>query len=207
MFHEPPLLAHHVGEYTGILRFAALGSLIGVGLMRAFLPAIGAARRLLWVSIGGVGVNAVLNYRLIHGAFGLPRLGFLGSAVATTITIWLTAFALIWLLHGRQRFRHSSPPPARLPMMGELIGIGWPVAITYGVESTLFLATGLTIGVLGATSLAAHQIALNVASVAFMVPLAISRPPTCGSVTGSAQGRPSPRGMPASSHSASVWRS
>ena len=176
MFHEPPLLAHHVGEYTGILRFAALGSLIGVGLMRAFLPAIGAARRLLWVSIGGVGVNAVLNYGLIHGAFGLPRLGFLGSAVATTITIWLTAFALIWLLHGRQRFRHFvTAARPKLPMMGELIGIGWPVAITYGVESTLFLATGLTIGVLGATSLAAHQIALNVASVAFMVPLAIGQ--------------------------------
>ncbi|WP_175689441.1 multidrug efflux MATE transporter NorM [Burkholderia anthina] len=176
MFHEPPLLAHHVGEYTGILRFAALGSLIGVGLMRAFLPAIGAARRLLWVSIGGVGINGVLNYGLIHGAFGLPRLGFLGSAVATTITIWLTALALIWLLHGRQRFRHfviAARP--KLPVMGELIGIGWPVAITYGVESTLFLATGLTIGVLGATSLAAHQIALNVASVAFMVPLAIGQ--------------------------------
>ncbi|CAJ3034949.1 multidrug resistance protein NorM [Burkholderia pseudomallei] len=59
--------------------------------------------------------------------------------------------------------------------MGELFGIGWPVAITYGVESTLFLATGLTVGVLGESSLAAHQIALNVASVAFMVPLAIGQ--------------------------------
>jgi MATE family multidrug resistance protein len=128
------------------------------------------------VSIGGIGVNAVLNYGLIHGAYGLPRLGFLGSAVATTITIWLTAFALIWLLHGRARFRHFvSAARPKLPMMGELIGIGWPVAITYGVESTLFLATGLTVGVLGATALAAHQIALNVASVAFMVPLAIGQ--------------------------------
>ena len=45
---------------------------------------------------------------------------------------------------------------------------GWPVAITYGVESTLFLATGMTVGTLGEAPLAAHQIALNVASVAFM---------------------------------------
>mgnify|MGYP006914514564 CR=1 FL=1 len=72
------------------------------------------------------------------------------------ITIWLTAFALIWLLHGRARFRHFvSAARPKLPMMGELIGIGWPVAITYGVESTLFLATGLTVGVLGATALEA----------------------------------------------------
>ncbi|WP_186144151.1 MATE family efflux transporter [Burkholderia gladioli] len=176
MFHEPAELARHIGEYCRVLCLAAPGSLIGVGLMRSFLPAIGAARRLLWVSIAGVGVNAVLNYGLIHGAFGLPRLGFLGSAVATTITIWLTAIALVLLLHGRPAFRHfvaASRP--KLPMMGELVGIGWPVAITYGVESTLFLATGLTIGVLGESSLAAHQIALNVASVAFMVPLAIGQ--------------------------------
>ncbi|WP_246797105.1 MATE family efflux transporter [Burkholderia perseverans] len=176
MFHEPPMLAHHIGEYTRVLSLAAPGSLIGVGLMRSFLPAIGAARRLLWVSIASVGVNAVLNYGLIHGAFGLPRLGFLGSAAATTITIWLTAISLVLLLHGRptyRRFVAASRP--KLPMMGELVGIGWPVAITYGVESTLFLATGLTIGVLGESSLAAHQIALNIASVTFMVPLAIGQ--------------------------------
>ncbi|WP_257835157.1 MATE family efflux transporter [Burkholderia glumae] len=176
MFHEPPMLAHHIGEYTRVLSLAAPGSLIGVGLMRSFLPAIGAARRLLWVSIASVGVNAVLNYGLIHGAFGLPRLGFLGSAAATTLTIWLTAISLMLLLHGRPAYRQfvaASRP--KLPLMGELVGIGWPVAITYGVESTLFLATGLTIGVLGETSLAAHQIALNIASVTFMVPLAIGQ--------------------------------
>ncbi|WP_244102871.1 MATE family efflux transporter, partial [Burkholderia ambifaria] len=60
MFHEPAELARHIGEYCRVLCLAAPGSLIGVGLMRSFLPAIGAARRLLWVSIAGVGVNAVL---------------------------------------------------------------------------------------------------------------------------------------------------
>ncbi|WP_118180743.1 MATE family efflux transporter [Paraburkholderia phosphatilytica] len=175
-FGEPPLLAHNVGEYAAMLRWAAPGSLIGVGLMRSFLPAIGAAKRLLWVSIGGVFVNAFLNYSLIHGAHGLPRLGFLGSATATTITVWLSAAVLMALLHFRPRFRHfviATRP--RLPLMGELFGIGWPVAITYGVESTLFLATGLMVGLLGESQLAAHQIALNVASVAFMVPLAIGQ--------------------------------
>jgi multidrug resistance protein, MATE family len=59
--------------------------------------------------------------------------------------------------------------------MGELFAIGWPVAITYAVESTLFLATGLLAGLLGEMPLAAHQIALNVASVTFMVPLSIGQ--------------------------------
>ena len=175
-FHEPATLARNVGEYCAMLRWGAPGSLIGIGMMRAFLPAIGAAKRLLWVSIGGVFVNGFLNYGLIHGAYGLPREGFVGSAAATTITVWLTAFALVALLHLRPRYRHfvvAARP--HLPLMGELFSIGWPVAITYGVESTLFLATGMMVGVLGEAPLAAHQIALNVASVAFMVPLAIGQ--------------------------------
>jgi multidrug resistance protein, MATE family len=173
---EPPQLAEMIGHYTRVLCFAAPGSLLGVGLMRAFLPAIGAARQLLGISIVSVVVNAFLNYGLIHGAWGLPHLGFLGSATATTLTVWLTTLALALLLHAQPRFRHfvrvSRP---QWPILGDLVSIGWPVAITYGVESTLFLATGLTVGILGANALAAHQIALNVASVTFMVPLAIGQ--------------------------------
>jgi multidrug resistance protein, MATE family len=173
---EPPLLAHHIGEYAAVLRWGTPASLIGVGLMRSFLPAIGAAKRLLWVSIACVFVNGFLNYGLIHGAWGLPRLGFLGSAAATAITVWLSATVLMALLHLRPSHQHyvaARRPTA--PVMGELVSIGWPVAITYAVEATLFLTTGLLMGLLGATPLAAHQIALNVASMTFMVPLAIGQ--------------------------------
>ena len=173
---EPALLAQHVGEYAAVLRWGTPASLIGVGLMRAFLPAIGAGKRLFWVSIASVFSNGFLNYGLIHGAWGLPRLGFLGSAAATTITVWLTAAVLMALLHLRpshRRFVAAQRPSA--PLIGELVAVGWPVAITYAVETTLFLATGLLAGLLGAIPLAAHQIALNVASVTFMVPLAIGQ--------------------------------
>jgi multidrug resistance protein, MATE family len=173
---EPPLLAQHVGEYAAVLRWGAPASLIGVGLLRSFLPAIGAAKRLLWVSLACVFVNGFLNYGLIHGVWGLPRLGFLGSATATAITIWLTAIVLMALLHLRPSHQHfvAARRPTG-PMMGELVSIGWPVAITYAVEAMLFLVTGLLMGLLGETPLAAHQIALNVASVSFMVPLAIGQ--------------------------------
>ncbi len=70
-FHEPALLTKNVGEYCAVLRWGTPGSLIGVGMMRAFLPAIGAARRLLWVSIGGVFVNGFLI--LVIGALGSLR--------------------------------------------------------------------------------------------------------------------------------------
>jgi MATE family multidrug resistance protein len=103
-------------------------------------------------------------------------MGFLGSAAATAITIWLSAAVLLALLHLRPRFRHFvARTRPHWPVMGELVAVGWPVAVTYGVETMLFLATGLMVGVLGSTSLAAHQIALNVASIAFMVPFAIAQ--------------------------------
>jgi len=174
--NEPAGLAHDIGQYLSVLRWATPGSLIGIGMMRAFLPAIGAAKRLLWVSLAGVLVNALLNYGLIHGAYGLPRLGFLGSACATTITIWLIAITLVLLLHRHEhdrRFVTAMRPT--MSLMGKLLSIGWPVAITYAVEALLFLATGLMIGQLGRVQLAAHQIALNVASVAFMVPFSIGQ--------------------------------
>ncbi|WP_321817768.1 MULTISPECIES: MATE family efflux transporter [unclassified Paraburkholderia] len=173
---EPSVLAHQVGEYAAVLRWGAPASLIGVGLMRSFLPAIGAAKRLLWVSIGSVFFNGFLNYGLIHGAWGLSHMGFLGSAAATSITIWLTTLLLMALLHLRPSHQHfvSARRPTA-PLMGELFTIGWPVAITFAVEATLFLATGIVMGLLGATPLAAHQIALNVASVMFMVPLSIGQ--------------------------------
>lgn len=175
-FGEPAALAHDVGSYMDVLRLASFGSVISVGMMRAFLPAIGATQWLTWTSIASVGVNVVLNYGLIHGAYGLPRLGLVGSATATTITVWAVAIALVASLHASRRYRHfiTSTPPS-IPFMVELFGIGWPVAITYGIDAALFLVTGLMVGLLGPTPLAAHQIALSVTSMSFMVPLAIGQ--------------------------------
>ncbi|MDL5391371.1 hypothetical protein QSI13_24590, partial [Escherichia coli] len=79
----------------------------------------------LGISIVSVGINAVLNYGLIHGAFGLPRLGFLGSATATAITVWLTTLTLALMLHARhkmRRFVRFTRPS--VPVMRELAGIG-----------------------------------------------------------------------------------
>jgi MATE family multidrug resistance protein len=173
---EPASLAQAVAHYCLVLRWSAPATLVGIGVMRAFLPAIGAAERLLWVSVAGVFINAFLNYGLINGAFGLPRLGFLGSALATTLTLWVSALALLVLLHTRLSLRHwVRMVPPHWPVLGELFAIGWPVAITYGVEVMFFLCASMMAGWMGAGTLAAHQIALNIASVAFMVPLALGQ--------------------------------
>ena len=91
------------------------------------------------------------------------------------MTLWITAAALLLMLHGARHRHHVRLTAPRLRVVTELLAIGVPVSMTVLVEAALFLVTGLLIGVLGPVQLAAHQVAIVTASVTFMVPLAVSQ--------------------------------
>jgi MATE family multidrug resistance protein len=188
---EAPVLVRDVSAYLHVLRWGVPAGLLGIGMVRAFLPAIGLERLLLWVIPGGVVLNLVLNLWLIGGGLGLPAFGMAGSAAATTITLWVCALALAGLLHLHPAWRHHvRPRPPRPAIMRELLWIGLPVAVTAMVEAALFLATGLMLGVLGPGPLAAHTVAISVASVTFMVPMAIAQAANVCVAQESGAGRP-----------------
>ncbi len=173
---EPPPLAHDVGRYLGILRWATPAFLAGLGVMRAMLPAIGQATLLLRVTPAMAVANGLLNYALIHGVAGLPGLGLLGSALATTLTLWCTVLLLFGLLHGSRRRRMPVTPP--LPDWGEvapMLRIGLPISATIAAETMMFLISSLAAGTLGAAALAAHQIVLSIGTFTFMVPMALGQ--------------------------------
>ncbi len=173
---EPAALAHDAGRFVGVLRWATPGALLGMGLMRAFLPAIDRGGMVLWVSLVSAAGNGALCYGFVHGAWGLPMLGLRGPALATVLSLTAGAVALLLLLHGRpglRRFVAWRRP--RLTLLGAMLRLGLPVSATFAVETGLFLAIALLIGRLGPVPLAAQQVALNTLSVAFMVPLAIAQ--------------------------------
>jgi len=173
---ETGALVDDMAAYLRVLRWGVPAGVIGVGMMRQFLPAVGAQRVLLWIMPGGVALHAALNQVLIHGGFGLPGFGFAGSAAATTATLWVEAVSMLALLHGDRGFRffvRASRP--NLAVLGRLLAIGLPVGATVGVEVGLFMATGMLAGFLGPAALAAHMIALSATSVSFMIPLSISQ--------------------------------
>lgn len=173
---EPPELAQATGAFLDVLRWGVPGALLDIGLMRAFLPAVGQGRLLLWVSLAAILVNAALNWVLIFGAFGWAGYGMLGSAAATALSLSGISATLLALLHLRPALRrHVSPGSLHRATLVEMLRLGLPVSATFAVEAGLFLATGLLMGLLGAAALAAHQIALSVASMAFMVPLAVAQ--------------------------------
>ncbi len=129
---------------------------------------------LLWLIPSG--------YALTFGLGGLPALGAGGLGLASAAMMWLQMLALlVWLARSR-RFRDlglfarfDSP---RWPPIRDLLGTGLPIGFTWLMEGGLFIATALLIGRLGAAASAAHQIAINVASLCFMVPMALAEATT-----------------------------
>jgi len=172
---EPPELAALVGPYDQILLWATLPAM-WLAVQRSYLTAMSRPQIILYVAVAALLMNGFLNYGLIHGAWGLPEMGYLGSATATAITVWCQMIATsvgIYLMPNLARFHRWGALLWRDAR--EILHLGWPIAITIGVELLLFAAGGLLAGILGTTALAAHQIVLSAASLTFMIPHALNQ--------------------------------
>jgi MATE family multidrug resistance protein len=128
--------------------------------------------------IAGLLVLAPLGYALMFGAGPMPELGAAGLGYATAIVLWLQAGGFLLYLRRDRRFadlhlfaRFERP---HWPTIRGLLALGLPMGVSIFMEGSLFVATALLIGRIGAIDVAAHQIALNVASVCFMLPLGIA---------------------------------
>jgi MATE family multidrug resistance protein len=122
--------------------------------------------------------NAVVNWILVFGKFGAPVMGVRGSAWATvTARVAMAAFLLGVVLHreyGRRPGLFEAPPGIELGRMRRLIGLGLPAASQVTLEVGVFAAATALAGRLPPASLAAHQIAVNLAAFTFMVPLGVA---------------------------------
>ncbi|MDB5396350.1 MAG: family efflux transporter [Rhodospirillales bacterium] len=188
---EPPVLAGAIAHYDRVLLFAMPASLI-MATQRGYLAAMGRPWMVMAVALIAVVINGLLNYGLIHGAWGLPQLGYIGSCTATLITIWAMTAAIGLEMRLTPALRHFRLI-GRIDwhILRELATLGWPIAFIMAVEIVLFSLAALLIGRFGATPLAAHQISMSVASVTFMVPLAVSQ--AVNVRVGFYMGRQSPR--------------
>jgi MATE family multidrug resistance protein len=119
----------------------------------------------------------VLVYLLIHGALGLPRLELFGAGLATTIINFGMFLAGLWFAHRRRPFRKyqvlGNIWRNNWLLMRQLIVIGAPISVAFLLEYGLFAAAALLMGLISTTALAAHQIALQVTAILFMVPFGI----------------------------------
>ncbi len=139
-------------------------------------------------------VNAGLNWLLIYGSGPVPALGVLGSAWATTVSRWLLAGVLIALAWSdlRPHLRRRLPEVWDPAPLGRMLRLGLPIGFQYVLEFGAFALVALMMGWLGTRQMAGHQVAINLASLTFMVPLGVGD--AASVLVGHAVGRADPAG-------------
>jgi multidrug resistance protein, MATE family len=185
---QPARLIPEAGTYARLQAFAVL-PFLAYAVLRSLLS----ARARLWPQVVtilvGNAANALLDWIFVFGKFGAPELGATGAAISTVVCRWLMVLALLYL------GRRDIVPPLRalaeatvrrrvleLAPLWRLLRLGAPIGAQFALEMGVFAATGLLIGHFDALAggggghgehLAGHQIALQLASLTFMVPLGL----------------------------------
>jgi multidrug resistance protein, MATE family len=185
LYGEPILLA--LGQTPATARLAQhylFGLVWGVTpalwfmAIRGFMGAVNRPQPALWITLGAIPANALLVYPLIYGEWGFPRLELFGAGLATTTVNFATVLAALWFATNRPPFRKYRVLGRiwRIDwrLMRQLVGIGAPISLSFMLEYGMFCAASLLMGLIGTTALAAHQIALQVTTILFMVPYGIS---------------------------------
>lgn len=155
----------------GLPAFAAYRALYG------YSASLNHTKPMMLIALGGLCFNILVNWLLVYGHCGLPKLGAIGCAVATGIGMWLMLAAMIgWIRHSAvyrstNPFRGWERPNWR--EIGGMLKLGLPIGIAYFAEISAFSAVCLLVARFGVFAMASNQIALNFASLVFMVPLSL----------------------------------
>jgi MATE family multidrug resistance protein len=151
-------------------------------LLRNFVSALERPRIVLWLSLAGIAVNALLSWSLIFGHLGLPALGLVGGGAGSTLTWLAMCGALIAVVVTDRQFR-------RFHLLGHwwrfdrqrtlaMVRLGWPIGVTMALEMGVFALAAYFMGWIGAPAVAAHAVALQIAALTFMVPLGLGQAAT-----------------------------
>jgi MATE family multidrug resistance protein len=151
-------------------------------LLRNLVSTLERPRVVLWLSLGGIGLNALLSWSLIFGHFGLPALGLVGGGLGSTLTWLIMCAALVAVVSMDRQFR-------RFHLFGNwwrfdrqrtlaMVRLGWPIGVTMALEMGVFALAAYFMGWIGAPAVAAHAVALQLAALTFMVPLGLGQAAT-----------------------------
>lgn len=145
---------------------------------RQFAEGVSFLKPAMMITIFANLVNILANYMFIYGNWGAPKLGLTGAGIATISSRTFMAIALMMVIIHAKKLKRFDPGlryrKIDFGMMKKLLSIGIPTGFQYFFEVSAFAASSIMIGWMGTIELAAHQIALNLASISFMVAMGIS---------------------------------
>jgi multidrug resistance protein, MATE family len=168
------------GKTTGYTRAVSVGIVpMYVYLALKYLnEGMAATRPAMWVALIGLAFNVSGNYVFMYGKLGFPAMGAVGTGVSTALVMTVMGFSMFLYTFLKREyrsfeiFRHFRNLQGSI--LKELLRVGFPIGMSMWMEVTMFSVVALLIGTMGTMEVAAHQIALNVASVTFMIAFGIS---------------------------------
>lgn len=180
---------HHLGQDPDVVSYAIpFLKLIALSIipmilfmaLKQFADGLEHTRIAMVLSLLSLPVNVFLNWLLIYGNWGFPRLELLGAGWATLVTRILLFLSLLLVVLKHRNFQgyiavRKTEWVLRRQTWRGLLGIGVPSSLQIGMEAGAFAVTGIIIGTIGAVAQAAHQIALSCASFTFMVSMGLSQ--------------------------------
>jgi MATE family multidrug resistance protein len=174
LFRQPAEIVPGAATYVHINALGVIPFLLFV-VLRQSLQAIGRVAPIVITIIVANLINVALNWALIFGHLGAPPMGVAGAAIATVIGRW--AMPLLLLVAAWKDLRSHLAPLDRAVLaagpMWRMLGLGLPIGMQQFLEVSAFAAVGLLMGTFGTIQVAAHQIAINLAALTFMVPLGV----------------------------------
>ena len=173
---QEPDVARQAGLYMPWLGIGIIPALL-VQVLKSYLSALELTRAILLAVIGAAILNAGVNYLLIFGNLGAPELGITGAGIASLVSHMTSLVALcVYAVLKRpdhSLFRNLHRPDPEI--LRTVFALGLPIGLTLLAEVGLFAASSVMMGWLGKVPLAAHGIALQIASLTFMIPLGLSQ--------------------------------
>ena len=177
-------------SYMGLapdVEYVATWYLVGVGIgilpfflispLRCLVDTLGYTHLTMKIYMLALPINACLNYVLIFGKFGLPRLGGIGAGVATGLTFWILLLMFLFVVTRLPNFKEYhlfDKVKTAKEVFKEYLKIGVPMGVSIFVETSIFGVVAFLVAKFGTEVIAAHQAALNFSSVVYMVPLSFS---------------------------------
>ncbi|MBY0135231.1 MATE family efflux transporter [Paracoccus yeei] len=193
---QAPVVAELAQEYLRIAGFGLVAVLCQLTLA-SYLAAMERTQVVLWITLAGLPLVVFLNWVLIFGNLGAPEMGVRGAAIVAVVVQFLQLGAIAgyaaWLPAARRHHlfqRFWRPDWAE---MRQVFALGLPIGLTMVAEGGLFVGSNVMMGWIGTRELAAHGIALQIASITFMLHLGMSNAATVR--IGQAKGRGDAQGM------------
>jgi len=175
--NQPDEIVRPASSYMKVLGFSMLPLMLFQSY-RQFAEGVSFLKPAMIITLLANIVNILANWIFIYGNLGAPALGLTGAGIATISSRTFMAVALMVVIKKSAKMKRYDPflsyRKIDFPMMRRLLAIGIPAGFQYFFEVSAFAASSVMVGWMGTVALAAHQIALNLASISFMVAMGIS---------------------------------